>query len=356
MYRFIVLLGITSLFADWLYESVRAVVPQYLAHLGASALFVGFVFGLGDALAYLARLATGPLADKRGGYWLETFLGYSLQVGAVMGLLFARDLWHVAILIFLERFSKALRTPARDVLIASAGGKSAGKAYGVHAALDQIGAVAGVSMATLMLYFNYTPLDVFTAALVPGVFSLVVLYIAYSTGGVSPVKSVSRMRLVIPFGVSQFFLGVSLVHISLFMFKLAEIPWVASLLYLVAMVTEIPMSFVLGHFFDRERRVVLIGPPLALALALSFISGAFFVAGFIYATLTAYADVVAKAQAARFGGATSLGFVNAMWGVGLLVGGVLYGYLVDVGVENLILAISAASSALSLALIWRVTY
>ncbi|AAL64865.1 MFS transporter [Pyrobaculum aerophilum] len=357
--RLIILLGLVSLFADWLYESMRAVAPQYLYALGASAAFVGFVFGLGDALGYAARFITGPLADKRGGYWLETFLGYGLQIAAVAGLVFARDVWQVAGLVFLERFSKALRTPARDAIISAAGGKGArGRAFGIHAALDQIGAILGVSMATLMLFLNYQPRDVFLAALLPGATALAVLYVAYKTSGVKPAGKGYKFlmdRKAVVFGMSQFLLGISIIHISLSMYRLSQVPWLASLLYLIAMITEIPASLALGYLYDRSHKTLFIAPLFTTLLAVSYISGGLylFLGAILYAVVTSYADVVAKAEAAKLGAASSLGFVNAMWGLGLMMGGVLYGYFTDVGNYLTIGILAAASSSASLLLLWR---
>lgn len=356
--RFIVLLGIVSLFADWLYESMRSVAPQYMAELGATAAFVGFVFGLGDALGYAARFVTGPLADKRGGYWLETFAGYGMQVAAVAGLVFAKDVWQVAALIFLERFSKALRTPARDVLIASAGGEKArGTAFGIHAALDQIGAIAGASMATAFLFFGRTPRDVFAASLLPGVAALFVLFYAYKTGGVAPRRKAATgvAAPLLSFALAQYLLGASLVHISLYMYKIASVPWLASLLYLVSMATEVPLSYVLGRLSDRHQWVLSTAPLASAAAALFFTLGwPYLAAGAVlYSLVTSYADVVAKAYAARYGGAAALGVVNAAWGFGLLTGGLAYGLLVDMGAQQLVVYMSFLTALASLLLIWR---
>lgn len=358
--RLILILGLVSLLADWLYESVRAVVPQYLYYLGASAVFVGFVFGLGDALGYAARFITGPLADKRGGYWLETFLGYALQVAAVAGLVFAKDMWQVAGLIFLERFSKALRTPARDAIISAAGGAEArGRAFGIHASLDQMGAIIGVAMATAMLYYKFTPRDVFLISLAPGVAALFTLYVAYRVGKLKPEKRKSTILMdltVFKFGATQFLLGLSLIHISLFMYKLAEVAWMASLLYLVAMVSEVPVSLLLGHFYDKNTKALLVAPLFSILLAAIFVAGntpALFLGAVLYSVVTSYADVVAKAHAARLGGATSLGVINAMWGFGLLVGGILYGYFFDIGASIPIFILATASAFISLVLLWR---
>ncbi|MCY0889454.1 MAG: MFS transporter [Pyrobaculum arsenaticum] len=359
--RLIIMLGLVSLFADWLYESMRAVAPQYLYMLGATAVIVGFVFGLGDALGYAARVVTGPLADRRGGYWLETFLGYGLQIAAVGGLIFAKDLWQAAGLIFLERFAKALRTPARDVLISAAGGgKAKGRAFGIHAALDQIGAIIGAAMATAMLYMYYTPRDVFATALLPGAVALALLYAAYRLSGVRPSgrgRVGGGWRAATAFAATQFFLGLSLTHISLFQYRLAEVPWLASLLFLIAMIAEVPASLLLGFLHDKSSKALLIGPVFTVLLALSFMAGGhyLFLGAALYAVATSYADVVAKAYAAKLGAAASLGLVNAMWGLGLLAGGVVYGFLTDMGIYWAIGALASAASLASFYMLWRLT-
>ena len=53
---FVVLLGVTSLFADMTYESARSLSGQYLQLLGASALAVGMAAGAGEFLGYSLRL------------------------------------------------------------------------------------------------------------------------------------------------------------------------------------------------------------------------------------------------------------------------------------------------------------
>jgi len=121
----------------------------------------------------------------------------------------------------------------------------------------------------------------------------------------------------------------------------------------VAMVAEIPLSVALGHLYDRYSRVVYAGPLLAALLALCFIQGGayYFVGAVLYASLTAYADIVAKAYASKLGGATSLGIVNSLWGLGLTLGGILYGYYIDMGLKTNIVAVALLSSTASLTIL-----
>src|SRR5271169_5316294 len=81
--KFVVLLGIVSLFADMTYEGARSVTGPYLAILGASGLAVGLIAGFGELVGYALRLVSGYLADKTGRYWGITILGYVLNLLSV---------------------------------------------------------------------------------------------------------------------------------------------------------------------------------------------------------------------------------------------------------------------------------
>jgi len=149
----ILLLGIVSLMGDVVYEGSRGLVPDYLKFLGATAFIVGLVGGLGEFLGYALRLASGFFADTTRAYWLFIFLGYGLI--ASIPLLGLAGSWKIAvILVLLERLGKACRSPSRDtVLSIISKDVGAGKAFGIHEFLDQIGAIAGpLIVATLMFY------------------------------------------------------------------------------------------------------------------------------------------------------------------------------------------------------------
>ena len=110
--RFVVLLGVVSLFADMTYEGARSVTGPFLAVLGASGTAVGLIAGLGELIGYSLRLASGYLADRTGRYWAITLVGYGLNMIAVP-LLALAGRWEIAAaLMICERVGKAIRTPA----------------------------------------------------------------------------------------------------------------------------------------------------------------------------------------------------------------------------------------------------
>lgn len=152
--KFIVLLGVVSLFADATYEGARSINGPYLALLGASATTVGFVAGLGELIGYSLRLVSGYMSDRIGRYWAITLFGYTLNMLAVPALALAGRWEIAAMLMIAERIGKAIRTPARDAMLSHATREiGRGKGFGLHEALDQIGAVLGPLTVAGVLFF-----------------------------------------------------------------------------------------------------------------------------------------------------------------------------------------------------------
>jgi len=141
--QFIMLFGIVSALGDITYEGARSVSGPYLGFLGASAAVIGLVAGFGEFLGYFLRLVSGYLADRTGNYWAITIAGYGLLIA--VPLLALAGNWQAAVVfILLERIGKAIRSPAKDVLLSHATKQvGTGLGFGIHEALDQIGAVIG---------------------------------------------------------------------------------------------------------------------------------------------------------------------------------------------------------------------
>lgn len=142
--KFVLLVGVMSLFADFTYEGMRGIAGPYLALLGASATVVGVVSGLGELLGYGLRVVSGRLSDRTGQFWPITIIGYVVQMAAVPALALAGNWPMAAALIVLERAGKATRNPPRDVMLSHAAKEIGyGWAFGLHEALDQLGALIG---------------------------------------------------------------------------------------------------------------------------------------------------------------------------------------------------------------------
>ena len=126
------------------YEGAHSIIGPYLKDLGATALQVAVIAGFGEMLGASLRFFSGRFADRTRAYWIITFCGYAMNVVAVPMLAFAGNWQTAAILIVAERTGKALRGPARDVLLSGATGEVGhGWGFGLHTIMDQTGAVIG---------------------------------------------------------------------------------------------------------------------------------------------------------------------------------------------------------------------
>jgi MFS family permease len=174
---FVVLFGCVSLFADMTYEGARSIIGPYLKVLGASAALVGFVAGFGELVGYAFRIVSGYLADKTKRYWLLTFLGYAINLLAVPFLALAGNWVLASVLIVTERFGKSIRTPARDAMLSYARTRvGSGWTYGLHEAMDQIGAVLGPLIVAAVLFFRNEDFRTgFAVLLAPALVSLALI-------------------------------------------------------------------------------------------------------------------------------------------------------------------------------------
>src|SRR5512132_2045728 len=177
--RFVVLLGIVSLFADMTYEGARSITGPYLALLGASATVVGFVAGFGELMGYALRLVSGYVSDRTGRYWPITIFGYVLNLFAVPALALTGR-WELAVLLIVaERMGKAIRSPARDAMLSHASSQTGlGWGFGLHEAMDQAGAIIGPLILSAVLAYDYGYREAFGVLVVPALLSISVLLAA----------------------------------------------------------------------------------------------------------------------------------------------------------------------------------
>ena len=150
----VVLLGVVSMFTDVSSESVNAVLPIYLTSvLGLGTLAYGFIDGIYQGVSAIVRILGGWLAD-RGDHpkWVAT-VGYLVSAVSRVFLLPAHTFAAITGVITVDRLGKGLRTAPRDSLIAaSSPAASQGRAFGVHRALDTLGALAGPLLAFWILW------------------------------------------------------------------------------------------------------------------------------------------------------------------------------------------------------------
>lgn len=285
--RFIVCLGAVSLFADMTYEGAYSIMGGYLKDLGATAAEVGIIAGFGEMVAASLRYFSGRLADRTRAYWAIAISGYALNLLVVPALAFVGTWQAAAILIIAERTGKALRGPARDVLLSDATGKVGhGWGFGLHAAMDQTGAVAGpVLMAiTVARLHNFAPAFLRLAA--PAALAFVAIiaarYVYPQNRGTPPTK---KDTTVLPkvywiYVAAAGVLALGFLDFPLLSFHFENTTLVKKeyipLLYALAMGVNGLTALIFGRLFDKYGIVVLAWGILIsmFSLPLGFLGGA----------------------------------------------------------------------------------
>ena len=356
-WRFIILLGVISLFSDITYEGARSISGPFLGELKASALVVGVVAGLGEFLGYTLRLGSGYLTDRLGRYWLITFAGYAVNLLAVPLLALAGSWEIAAVLLVVERMGKAVRTPARDAMLSHATASvGRGWGFGFHEAMDQIGAVTGPLIVAAVLYYRGGYREGFAVLLLPAVLALVVIAMAarlyphpqhleVNTPALNPTGFTRPYWLYV---VAVGLLGAGYADFPLIAYhfgKTAVLPsdWIP-LFYAVAMGVDAVAALVLGRLFDR------LGMPVIMVTAVlsAFFAPLVFLGGFKLALLgmvlwgigMGSLESIIKAALAemvpRDRRATGFGLFNAGFGLFWLLGSALMGFLYDFSLGALV--------------------
>jgi MFS family permease len=178
-FRFVLIVGVVNMFADFTYEGGRSIAGPFLGSLGASAAIVGFVAGLGELMGYGLRFVSGYFADRTHKYWLFVFAGYIINMLAVPALALAGNWPLAASFIVLERTGRAIRRPNVEAMISHAG-KSIGQGwvFGLNEALDQTGATVGPLVVALVLYLHGGYHRAFALLLIPALLCLGTLAVA----------------------------------------------------------------------------------------------------------------------------------------------------------------------------------
>ncbi len=346
---FVILLGIVSLFGDTTYEGARSILGPYLASLGASAAVVGGATGLGELAGYLIRLPSGTLADRTRRYWPLTILGYLVNLLSIPPLAIVAS-WQPAVgLAVVERFGRGIRAPARDALLATAAAKvGAGWAFGVHEAMDQIGAVLGPLLVSGILFIGLTHRDAFALLGIPALLALAALFLARArfAATVEPkeqIRDATRPALLFVYAIFAALTIAGFAQFPLVAYHLAVRSVVAEpivpLLFAGATLVSSGAALAAGLIFDRVglRAVAAVPAFTLLATPLLFSeSVASVVIGLgswgiaLGASESTIRASVARLVPARARG-TAYGTFNAIYGTALFLGGIALGAAYDSG-------------------------
>jgi MFS family permease len=144
----VIVTGITSFLTDVATEMVYPLIPLYLTALGAPPSIIGVIEGFVESTASILKVFSGRLSDKLRRRKPLAIVGYSGSMLGRLILYISNAWWLVFAGRMVDRVGKGVRNAPRDALIADSTplGKR-GTAFGLHRALDTLGAAAGVAVA-----------------------------------------------------------------------------------------------------------------------------------------------------------------------------------------------------------------
>ena len=164
-------MALASFFSDAGHEMATAILPLFLASIGASPAALGVIEGVSDAIASFVKLAGGWYSDKIGRRKEIAVGGYALTGLSTGFFALATTWWHILIARSVGWFGRGVRGPLRDAMLAeSVPAEARGRAFGFHRAGDTVGAIAGPLFAFLLvsrLGFQ----EIFLITLIPGLLS-----------------------------------------------------------------------------------------------------------------------------------------------------------------------------------------
>ncbi|MDH7491041.1 MAG: MFS transporter [Methanolinea sp.] len=374
-FRLILVLGVVSLLGDIVYEGGRSVTGPYLLLLGASALTVAIVSGLGEFLGYGIRLLSGYISDRTGMYWALTIVGY-LMVGAVPLLVLAGT-WEVAaIFILVERVGKGLRSPARDAILSHAS-KQVGRGwgFGIHEALDQVGAVIGPLLFAVSIAFSGRYETGFALLAIP--FVLLVAALLYARFSVpDPVKfeddsraisgdgTLQVSRVMRPYGAFTVLTmaGFAVFPLMAYHFSAASVVPEAQVpvFYAIAMATDALFALAMGRVYDRVGLSVLVAVPVINIpiAALAFMGGytGALAASILWGLSMGGQETVLRAALADLTSVgkrgTAYGVFNTLYGGAWFAGSVVMGALYGLNLALLVLYCIVMQAGALAAFVW----
>ncbi|MEN3203407.1 MAG: MFS transporter [Atribacterota bacterium] len=361
LHRNVIITGLTSLFTDVSTEMVYPVLALYLRALGGGVFTLGAIEGIAESLASLLRVFSGALADRMGKRKPLAIFGYGLSsVGKV--LFFLASGWT---LVFagrvVDRFGKGIRTAPRDAMISESATQSTqGKSFGLHRALDTLGATLGIVVtyfllarfqgesapSNLTLYLPTFRL-IILVSLIPAFLGVAILFLSEETGKGKrlsrPLFSLSWKNLdprLKAFLIATLIFTLGNSSNQFILLRAAEkdvgfTPASVTLLYLLYNIVYTLLSYPAGALSDRlGRKWVLVGGFLLYAFSYLLIGSVphlILLAMLPYGFYSAMTEGVGKALVADLTKeevrATALGLHATLLGIGLFPASLIAGAL-----------------------------
>jgi len=280
----IFLLGMVSLFTDWSSDMIGAILPLFILSIGGNVLIIGIIEGVTNASSNILKGLSGVLADTKRFENKKKQLvvaGYSISnfTKPLIGLF---PNWLVTLgLKFTDRVGKGVRTSPRDTMIADytekkEGKSKRGKSFGLHRALDTIGATLGPLTASILLFIGLAYNAIIIFSIIPGVIAILILLFVTEIKSFqstnekesSPRPTRKFLKLIFTLGVIQF----ASVDLAFLIVRASDFVWVDFIPLFIVFTNILYVVFALisGDLSDRvgRKKIILMG--LFVLLIVSF--------------------------------------------------------------------------------------
>jgi MFS family permease len=355
--RAVWLLGWVSLATDAASESIYPLLPFFLTSvLGAGAVSLGVIEGAAEAVNSLLKILSGRRSDTSRAKRPLMLLGYSVSSASKPFIALVTGPFQVFLVRILDRLGKGVRGSPRDAMLASwATPETRGKVYGVHQAMDNLGAVIGPALATVFLLAypgHYRTL--FALTIIPGAMSVLLIFFvperptqrtpSNPREPLEPLEPLAPLE-PLPSSFTRFMIILAVFALgnstdAFLLLRLTEAAGSAKfvpLMWAGIHVVKAGVSFVGGSWSDRigRRAVISTGwmvyaivyAGFAFSSSLTALLTWFIIYGvyFGFAEGTEKALVADLAPSSRRG--TAFGIYNAVTGLGALAASIVFGVL-----------------------------
>ena len=350
--------GLTSFFSDWSHETATAVLPAFLAAIGAGPAWLGAIEGVADGLSSFAKLAAGHYTDRLKRRKPLAVFGYAFTAIATASFGIATHAVHVLLGRSAAWLGRGVRSPAKKALLAADVATGAyGRAFGLERLMDTLGAILGPLTALWILQATgHSYRRVFLWTLLPGLVAVACFWLLVRERPVErkEAKSFLLGLRALPAEFRRFLLAVGIFgagdfsHTLLILYAtkmlaaeygMARAASMAVILYTLHNVFYAGSAYVSGWLSDHvpNRRMVLSGGyGLAVATALLLctgshslwlLAGIFALAGLYIGTEEALEDSVAAEMMPREQHGMAFGTMAAVNAVGDFLSSLLVGAL-----------------------------
>jgi len=288
--------GLTSLFSDWSHETATAILPAFLAVIGAGPAWLGIIEGLADGLSSFAKLASGHYTDRLPHRKPLAVFGYAFTAIATASFGFTTHALQILAARAAAWLGRGVRSPAKKSLLAANVSPGAyGRAFGLERFMDTLGAILGPLTALWLLEVtNHAYRKIFFYTLIPGLIAVACFwfFVRESPGAVKEKKTFLRGLQTLPASFRQFLLGVGIFgagdfsHTLLILYAtkmlagqhgMARAASLAVVLYTIHNVFCAASAYLSGWLSDHvphRRAVLAAGYGIAVVTALLLCTGA----------------------------------------------------------------------------------